>query len=112
MSDEWIWTPVPPDMDDPRIQAAVAELRATILRAFPDAKIVVNRGEDPDGIYMWVTVDMDDPDPVGELVHARLTDMLVDEGLPMHVIPLRTPERSMRIYREEHPEYVPHSLRG
>ena|SRR5579883_3006592 len=112
MSEESVWTPVPPDMNDPRIQSALAELRGMILRGFPDAEIEVRRGEDPDGIYMWVTVDLDDPEPVLDLVLERLQDMRVEEGLPIHVVPLTTPKRSRRIYLEEHPEYVPRTSRG
>lgn len=112
MTDDWVWTPVPPDLDDPRFQAAVAELKSMITAAYPDATFAVGRGEDPAGIYIWVTVDMDDPEPVSTLVLRRELDMLVDEGLPIYVIPMTTFARSQRIYREEHPDYVPRSSRG
>lgn len=84
--------PVPdqiePNENDPRIQAALAELRALILRHFPDTTFIVHRGEEPVvGIYLRPIVDVEDLDEVGELVTPRLVDMQVEEGLPIYVFP-------------------------
>jgi hypothetical protein len=80
--------------DDPRVQAALSELRGMILEHYPTATFEV--GRDPDhgeSIFLYTTVDLDDPDEVGDLVVDRLLELQVDEALPVHVIPLRTPER-------------------
>ena len=34
------------------------------------------------------------------------------DGLPVHVMPTQPLDRNQRIYREEHPDYVPHTSRG
>lgn len=83
--------PVHPD--DPRIQRAVSELEALIRDRFPSATFVVTRGDDPEGVYLDAIVDLDDPDPVMDVVVGRLLALQIDEGLPVHVVPLRTTER-------------------
>ncbi len=42
---------IPPDVTDPRIQAALTELRRLILARFPNATLEVVRRDDPDGRY-------------------------------------------------------------
>jgi hypothetical protein len=42
---------------------------------------------------LLAVADVDDPDEVGDLVVERVVALQVDEGIPLHVIPLRTPER-------------------
>ena len=48
-TDEFVYNPIPPDERDPRIQAALTELRGLIAAAYPDATFVVYRGEEPPG---------------------------------------------------------------
>ncbi len=76
------------DAEDPRIQAALAELQDVILRQFPDTMFTITHGDDPDGIYLKPKVDVDDLDPVADVVVRRLLDMQVEEGLPIYVIPI------------------------
>jgi hypothetical protein len=64
-----------------------------IAARFPDATFDVVRGEDPDGIYLRPTVDVDDLEEVAEVFMPRLIDMQADEGLPVYVFPDVTPER-------------------
>jgi hypothetical protein len=85
--DEQMPEPIAPDERDPRIQAALDELRGLVLRRFPEATFTVARGDDPDGIYLTATVDVDDLDEVTDTVVARMVDMQVDEGLPIFVVP-------------------------
>jgi len=47
----------------------------------------------PRSIHLLTTVDVADPDEVGDLVIDRVVVLQADEQLPIHVIPLRTPER-------------------
>jgi hypothetical protein len=46
-------------------------------------------GDDPSGVYVLATVDVDDTDEVFDLVVDRLVDLQVDEGVPVYVLPLR-----------------------
>jgi hypothetical protein len=78
---------------DPRIQAAIAEFTHLISEHFPSATYAVSVGDDPVGVYLDVTVDVDDPDEVVDLIINRLVTLQVDEELPFYVIPIRTPER-------------------
>lgn len=82
------------DLSDPRIQAALAELRALIQAHEPTATFAVGRGgDDPEGVYLTATVDVDDPDEVMDLIVDRLLEIEIDEELPVYVIPVRTPAR-------------------
>jgi hypothetical protein len=80
-------------LDEPT-QQAVAELQATISQSYPSASFEIARSaEDPNSIHLITTVDIDDPDEVGDLVLDRILDLNVTHGIPLHVIPVRTPER-------------------
>ena len=79
---------------DARTQAALDELRQAISAHYPSATFEV--GADPDeptSVLLWTTVDVDDPDEVLDHVMERLLELQVDERVPVHVIPIRTPER-------------------
>ena len=79
---------------DPRVRSALAELRGAISERYPDATFEVLRDpEEPENIDLLTTVDIEDPDEVLDLVIDRLVDLQVDERIPVHVIPVRTPER-------------------
>src|SRR4051812_43801427 len=78
---------------DPRISQAVDELQTLIKQHYPTASFEVAAGEDPDGTYIWTTVDTEETDQVLDSVVDRLLELQIDEGLPIHVIPIRTPER-------------------
>ena len=81
------------DVADPRVEHALAEFRGLIQDRYPSAMFVVFRGEDPEGIYLTATVDVDDADDVVDVILDRLLEVQVDEGLPVYVIPIETPER-------------------
>jgi hypothetical protein len=76
-----------------RIARAVVELQGLVTEHHPGATFAVEPGEDPDGVYIWTTVDTDDPDTVLDCVVDRLLELQIDEGLPVHVIPIRTSGR-------------------
>lgn len=78
---------------DPRIQEAVAELQSLIRSRYPEAAFDVSEGEDPDGIYVSATVDLEDGTPVLEVVRDRLLHYQVDRQLPVFVVPLRPIKR-------------------
>lgn len=72
-----------------RIRKALDQLQRMILERYPDASFAVFRGEDPEGIYLRATVEVDDPDDVVDLVIDRLFDLQVQQGLPVYLIPVR-----------------------
>ncbi len=78
---------------DPRIESALGELCGMIQQRWPAATFEVSRGDDPEGIYLDATVDIEDTDEVMDVVVPRLLEMQVDEELPVYVIPLRPIER-------------------
>ncbi|MHB8619033.1 MAG: hypothetical protein ACYDAG_05565 [Chloroflexota bacterium] len=80
---------------DPRIQSALGELQGMIIKRWPSAGFHVSEGDDPPGVYLDATVDIDDPDEVMDLVVERLLDFQVHEGLPVHVVPLQPVERAL-----------------
>jgi hypothetical protein len=81
-------------MEDSRIDAAIDELEALILSRYPSATFTVGPAADePGAVHIIATVDLDDPDEVADLVMDRMLELQIDEGLPLHVIPIRAPER-------------------
>ncbi len=87
---------------DPPRQAAVAELTGLIRRRYPTAAFDIGPGEDdPELTHIIATVDLDDPDEVADLVMERMLALQLDEGVPVYVIPIRTPERVAKLRREQ-----------
>lgn len=74
----------------PAIDAALEELKQIILAKFPDATFEVQRGiDEPDSFELDTIVDLEDGGDVLDLVIDRVMDMQLNDGLPIHVIPLR-----------------------
>ena len=79
---------------DQRTRQAVTELDGTIRQHYPSAAFDLSPSpDDPRSLHLIATVDLDDPDEVGDLVLDRVLELNVTEGIPLHVIPVRTPER-------------------
>ena len=79
---------------DQRTQGAIEEWQQTISERYPVAQFEVSRAaDDPNIVHLITTVDVDDPDEVGDLVIDRVTELVAEERIPIHVIPVRTPER-------------------
>jgi len=79
---------------NPKMQAAVEELEALILRCYPNTEFRL--GRDPEGsnaVHLTAIVDVDEPDEVLDLVLDRVVELLIEDALPIVVIPVRTPER-------------------
>jgi hypothetical protein len=95
----------PPTLADPRIPEAVAHISALIRRAFPDAVLEDFIGEDPEGVYVRVTVDLDDPDEVLDAIVDDLYEIQVEQFLPVYVIPVQPLERIAEHLR--HPRHEP-----
>ena len=79
---EWI----PPDEQDPRIQAALVELRERILQHYPATTFDAYVGAEGDMIWLHATADVDDTYEVECVVSDRVVDMQSEEGLPVGVI--------------------------
>lgn len=78
-----------------RMEAAIAEIQAMILARYSDATFELELGEDPDGTWMTVTVDVEDGDKVVDVFIEPLLQMQVEELLPLYVIVVRPIERIM-----------------
>ncbi|MBI4319561.1 MAG: hypothetical protein HY675_13820 [Chloroflexi bacterium] len=79
---------------DEKTLEAVTQLEDIIRQKYPTAAFELSRSpEDRNSIHLTTIVDVDDPDEVGDLVIDRVVDLNVEEGIPIHVIPVRTPER-------------------
>ena len=87
---------------DPRVIGAVQELEGMVRERYPSATFQVARAADgPESILVWTTVDVDDPDEVGDLVLDRMLELQIDEGIPVHLVPIRTPERVLASMKAE-----------
>ncbi len=83
-------------------QAAVRELTGLIKERYPSASFDIGPGEeDPELTHITTVVDLDDPDEVTDLVIERMLALQLDEGVPVYVIPIRTPERVAKLRREQ-----------
>src|SRR3954471_15205810 len=91
-----------PITTDPRMRAAITELEDLIRSQYPEATFTVSHGtDDPEAIHIYATVDLEDTEPVVDLVLERELELLAEEGLLVHVIPLPTPERNEAILRAQ-----------
>ncbi len=88
-------------IDSPRMDAAIAEIKQVILRGFPEATFSVGPGEDPVGMYLFVTVDLEDLGEVRDLYRDRVVDMQIDEELPLYVVSTRPIARTREMVRRE-----------
>jgi hypothetical protein len=87
---------------DARIQSVSTELRETIQRTYPSATFEVTRSTDePENVHLTAIVDVDDTDEVLDLVIDRVVELQVEERIPVHVIPIRTPERILAAHRSQ-----------
>lgn len=89
-----------------QMDAAIAEIKDLILARYPDATFDVSLGEDPDGTWLTVTVDVEDTDDVVDVIVERNLAMQVEEGLPLYVIPVRPIERTLAELRASPPPWL------
>jgi hypothetical protein len=83
------------------LQLALAELTKSILEKFPDATFEIGEGQDPEGVYLIPTVDVDDTEEVFDLVVERLLHLQIERGLPIYVFPIRPLKRVIEILEHE-----------
>lgn len=80
------------DADELAVQDAVSELQALVRLHYPDAEFEAFPNDDPEGIYLRIVVDIDDPSDVIEAILPRLADMQTD-GLPIYPVAVRPLDR-------------------
>ena len=69
---------------------------------YPTATFAIEQSaDDPTAVHLVATVDVDDPDEVVDVTIERELALQQDEGIPVHVIPVRTPERLAALQRRE-----------
>lgn len=83
------------DSHDPCIEAEAAlfEIQRLISARYPDATFEISEGDDPEGLYLLATVDVEDTDEVAALYTERLLDFQVEHRLPVYVLPVRPTAR-------------------
>lgn len=79
---------------DERTRRAVAELQGAIAARYPTTIFELARSpDDAVSLHLLAIADVDGSDEVGDLIVDRVVALQVEEGIPLHVIPLRTPAR-------------------
>ena len=77
-----------------RMREAIETVRVMIGQEYPSATFRLSRGpDDADQVFLWTIVDLGDPEEVLDFVSDSLWRLEVEEGIILHVIPLKTPER-------------------
>ncbi len=85
--------------DHPRMKAALSELQTIIRKRYPAATFTISHGEDPEGVYLTATVDVEDTDAIVDLVIYRLVTIQVEESLPVYFVPARPPAQIASLQR-------------
>jgi hypothetical protein len=81
-SERWKWASVK------RIKEAAEELKTMIRAKYPDAQFQLSRAQDDrDAWNLWTYVDIEDPDEVNEITIDREREMLIEEHIPIYVVP-------------------------
>ena len=75
-------------LEDPLIQMDLDELQTRIRAIDARATFEVTEGDDPEGVYLWATTYLEDPDEVLDAVIDQMIDLQVIEDKPIFVVPL------------------------
>ena len=76
-------------LDTPYMQAAIMELQNLIQQHYPNTTFEVVHGDDPTGIYVLATVDVEDTEAVVDVFIDRLLELQIDACLAVYVVPVR-----------------------
>jgi len=86
---------------DQSMRAALDELEAAIRGRYPESRFRISRGEDDPVIVQLVAiVDVEDSDPVLDVVMDRILELQA-EGLPIFVVTERPRERTLAMREAE-----------
>lgn len=73
---------------DQRVREHVKEVSDIIRASYPEVQFSVYEADDPEGVYIGAQAQIEDALEMLDLVVDRLTDILVNEGINICVIPL------------------------
>jgi hypothetical protein len=80
-----------------KVKEAADELKGLVRSKYPDAEFKLVRAVDQQRSWHLLTmVDVDDLDDISDLVVEREGDMLAEEHIPIHVIPIHREVRQTR----------------
>jgi hypothetical protein len=71
---------------DPQVQGAVEELRRLIADRYPGARFDVFERDDPEGVRLQATIDVEDTDEVMDVIMDALFNIQVERGVPVYVV--------------------------
>jgi hypothetical protein len=71
------------------MQAAITELQELIRQHYPNTTFEVVHGDDPLGMYVFATVDVEDTEAVVDAYIDHLLKLQIDAGLAIYVVPVR-----------------------
>jgi len=77
------------------VTTALSELKALISARYAGARFAVFEGEDPEGIYLRATVDIEDSSDALTPALDKLYELQVEQELPIYVVTSQPPERVM-----------------
>ena len=80
-------------LSDPRVAAALEQLQSRIAARYPAATFDVFYRDDPDGFRLRATVDLVEPSELMDDVVEMLYALQVEQGLPVYVVAVQSPER-------------------
>jgi len=80
-------------LTDPRVTTALDELKHLIAARYPDASFDVFEGDDPKGIYLRATVDIEDSSDALTPALDKLYELEVEQELPIYVVTSQPLER-------------------
>lgn len=89
----------------PQMQAAIAELQALILEKFPDTTFDEGEADEHGVVFVRAVVDVNDTDEVTATFIDRMVDLLVDDGLAIYIVPIRTPAREAAERRRQETDW-------
>ncbi|MGH2583503.1 MAG: hypothetical protein ACRDJE_01165 [Dehalococcoidia bacterium] len=96
---------------DPRVQRALSELRGLIAAHYPTATFDIFHRDDPEGVRLRATVDVEDTDEVMDLLMEKLYQVQVEQELPVYVVtaqPLERVGEQLHNRRRRHNSALPH----
>jgi hypothetical protein len=87
-------------LDKPML-AAINEIEALILKSYPETAFLLDLETDSQAVYVIATVNVDDPEEIIDCYIDRILELQIEDGLPLHFVPIRTPERRDRMWAEQ-----------
>ena len=88
MTERWKWPTVR------KVKEAAEELKAIVRARYPEAQFILARAPDDHHIWLlWTEIDIEDPDEVRRLTLDREAEMLEEDNILLHMVPIRSLKR-------------------